>query len=107
MDAEKLKVKCGDIFGKAVGGVLYEAMMKVHNIDFCVATSWDDHEVSVSLSCPNRGRVFRFSDDYKHLVMPSGGMRSIESLSYRDVAQYLPRTSGLGDGHEHCGCDLK
>ena len=74
MDIDGLKRKCMDTFDRKAGLALHTAMMRVARMDFCVATSWDAHEVSVSRSCNSRGRVLRFSDDYEHLVMPGGGM---------------------------------
>lgn len=71
MNKQTLKDRCIGFYG-ANGNRLYEVMMQLHEKDFCVATGFDDHSVSLSRSCSKVGRVFRLSEDYKHVVMPRG-----------------------------------
>jgi hypothetical protein len=82
---------------------LYDAMVQLHQIDFCVATAWGKREVSISKTCSKKGRVFELSRDYKHIVMPSGGLRSISSLNYNDISRFLP-DSHFSEDERHCNC---
>lgn len=104
MDKQALKQRCQELYG-AAGERLYAAMMALHEKDFCVATAWDDHSVSLARSCSRVGRVFRLSEDYQHVFMPQGRLKSIESLSYVDLALWLPKTNHPSETHSHCSFD--
>lgn len=105
MDQENLRKTCKERFPKN-GDRLFRAIMDLHYKDFCATTGWSDHEVSLSKSCRKRGRIFQLSDDYQHIVMPSGELRSIESLTYADVSRHLPDSHfNQEEPHYHCDCD--
>ncbi|OGJ20249.1 hypothetical protein A3K73_08245 [Candidatus Pacearchaeota archaeon RBG_13_36_9] len=104
-DKKALERKCVQLFGEIAGKSLFEAMIKVAEKDFCVATAWEPNQMSISISCSYRGKVFMLSQDYKHLFMPNGrGLREIDTLSNTELTKYLPRTV-LKDRYQHCAHD--
>tara|TARA_Y100000310_G_C20604940_1_gene775027 strand:+ start:684 stop:995 length:312 start_codon:yes stop_codon:yes gene_type:complete len=97
------------LYGKEVGKRLSDAMKKIGRKDFCVATSWSEHEISISRSCIYRGRIFKLTSDYNSLMMPDGEIREIDSLTYLDISKYLPKSPKIRGGkhiHRHCFSDI-
>lgn len=90
MDSKNLERRCVELYGRN-GKFLFRAMEAIHRKDFCVATGWDDNEVSIARCCNSRGKIFKLSNDYKSLIMPDGRVRKIDDLTYNDIVQYLPK----------------
>ncbi|MBU3923587.1 MAG: hypothetical protein KJ592_01605 [Nanoarchaeota archaeon] len=101
MKKDTLELDCKKMFGDEVGARLFKAMLRVAWKNFSVNVGWNDHQVSVSRSSSYRGRVFDFSDDYSHLVMPNGGLRSINSLTYADIRECVPGPPKINTGYCH------
>src|SRR3989344_1000359 len=100
---KRLDLKCVELYGLQKGVELFEAMKKIRDMDFCVATSWDANEVSIARSCYYQGRVFKFVGDHRYLIMPYQDVELIDELSYSDIAQFLPKQYGK---HPNCALDI-
>ena len=106
MNLETLKPICKRRFGDAKGSKLYEVMRKLSEKDFCVATGWTDHQVSLSTSCNTRGKIFHLSEDYQEIILPNGKRRNIDDTRYVTFFKYLPRCR-FNKGWTHCGADQR
>lgn len=70
MDLVLLKAKCRIFYGNSAGSKLFNAMKKIADKNFCVATGWDERELSISRGCNYRGTIFKLTRDYEHIIMP-------------------------------------
>ena len=104
MDKKALERRCLDKFGRITGRKLFNAMIKIHEADFCVATAWDEHQVSIAISCRKRGILFELTPDYQELIMPDGTKLPIDKLEYTAINKYLPENIIAGE-IEHCYFD--
>lgn len=104
MDTKSLERRCIKLYGNINGRLLFAAMIAVHNKDFCVATGWNNHEMSVSRSCDAPGKIFKISEDYKQIIMPNGETKRIIDLTYSDIEGFLPTKYGKGE-QRHCELD--
>lgn len=104
MTSKSLREKCISSFGNINGNRIYEVMTIIANRDYCVATGWDDHQVSIAKSCLFRGRVFKITDDYGGLILPENKIVKISEISYSDINGYLPKSPFRGL-EKHCGLD--
>lgn len=91
MTSANLENKCREKFGDERSRLLYESMRAIAKKDFCVATGWTDHEISISKSCLHRGKIFVLSEDYQSIVVPGFDITvPITKLAYKDFCTYLP-----------------
>src|SRR3989344_3821345 len=88
---KRLDLKCVELYGLQKGVELFEAMKKIRDMDFCVATSWDVNEVSIARSCYYQGRIFKFAGNHRYLIMPYQDVELIDELSYSNIEQFLPK----------------
>ena len=96
MTAGNLEQVCISRFPET-GKKLFEAMKKVKNADFCVATSWGDHEIRIAKSCDYRGTIFSFTEDYSALILPNDTTALIDQLNYTLISSYLPKKYRKGE----------
>jgi hypothetical protein len=106
MNLRFLKDRCINDFGKDSGRKLFRAMGKIADLEFCVATGYNHNELSISKGCQYRGRIFKLTRDYTHLIMPDGSLRSLDNLSYKEIAKCLPKLK-FSAGFYHCDADNK
>jgi hypothetical protein len=104
MDRKNLETRCKTLHGEKVGKRLFDAMMEIANKDFCVATAWNDHQVSIAKTCAYRGNIFEFTPNYDSLVLTDEEIIPLTELTYHKVSKHLPDKSY---GHrKHCESDL-
>jgi hypothetical protein len=104
MDRENLENKCIKLFEEENGRKLFRAIVEIANKDFCVATAWNDHQVSIAKTCSYRGKIFELTPDYKSLILNGDEIIPLEELSYQRIERHLAKKSY---GHlKHCEFDL-
>jgi hypothetical protein len=104
MDLRRLERRCIESYGEEIGMRLFDAMKKVARNDFCVATGWDNHGVSISRQCSQRGTLCSFSDNYSLLIFPTGHSIPIKDLTYSRIEKHLKKYGPIGN-YSHCGVD--
>jgi len=105
MNQKTLERRCINLYSRKRGKSLFGAMSKIAKKDFCVATGWESDEVSISISCNKRGRIFGLTPDYQSIVLPGGGEYTLEEVGYLEIARYLKRNTNLPKGELHCDID--
>jgi hypothetical protein len=105
MTVESLERVCMQRFGNK-GKILFRAMEEIRRKDFCVATGFDENEVSIAKSCTSRGQIFKFSEGYKNLIAPDGLKINIATAAYGEIAKYLPKSPKVDDEWKHCAVDV-
>ena len=101
MNTKCLEEKCIERFGERRGSKLYNAMLQLSKLDFCVATAWYAKQVSIARSCNMRGKIFYLTRSYKSLILPDKRKVPIIRVSRNDICTYLPSISSAGH-FEHC-----
>ena len=104
MNRKSLEKKCVERFREDAGRRLFDFMLKIANLDFCVATAWNSDQVSIARSCKMRGKIFRTTADYKSIILPDHQQIPLERLAYSDITHYLPKSNSYGEV-EHCHFD--
>ncbi len=104
MTSQKLEEKCISLFGREIGRNLYRLMAEIAGKDFCVATAWNEKEISIARSCEYRGRIFLTDSQYQKIIMHDGKETHIRDLSYKDIAQHLPNAPS-DRKQKHCSLD--
>lgn len=104
MNRRTIRRRCISLYGKQVGNKLADVMLKVGRKDFCVATAWNARQISISMSCNSRGKIFKITEDYKTLIAPDETRISIETAEYIDIAKYLNH-SKYREHKRHCQFD--
>ena len=106
MTSEYLQVRCIKLYGEETGKKLFFAMRRVANLDFCVATGWNEREVSIARGCESRGKIFELTEDYEAIILPGFETTpvSLRDLSRNDITTYLPE-QGYKSDQKHCSFD--
>lgn len=95
MNRKTLEEKCIERFGKN-GRKLFRVMTQIADKDFCVATAWNERQVSIARSCNYIGKIFLLSDNYKSIKLGSQ-FRPIKYLRYEDISAYLSNSRNHGE----------
>ena len=104
MDEKNLEKRCFELFGDKKGVKLFDAMTKLFDMKCCIATGWNERQVSIAASCENIGRIFYFLDNYKGIIMPDGNNFHLDRVRSSDIWLYLPNR--IYTDQKHCYVDL-
>ena len=117
MTSTRLKDICIVRFGSDAASRLVPAMETIRHLDFCVATAFNETELSISKSCIYQGKLFKLTDDCEGIYIPDIGgdtvinnktysTRLIRNLSYLDISQHLEHKKfSTTWGKTHCFMD--
>lgn len=104
MNSSGLRNICINRFGFDKGNKLVRLMFRIKKLDFCVATAWNEDEISISRSCSHIGKIFKVSKDYKRIIAPDNYEIELSRAKNLDIEKYLPKAI-FSEGRKHCQSD--